>query len=225
MTSRIIVIAGGLFVSSVWVSCALADDFANQNAALEVIKKAANDICYTVPQEGSRSDVQLSGDARAELDTVIAKVVDLGIKGAGQYKSEEYRGVLQEELATAMKTSSDCKLNVFNKLVNKMLGWRPPASQSTINQIGDFISEGEQISNTFLSTNNPQTLITQYMQWSSNIEKYLAQMDAGYAPQFRSVPQTVFTRTGMNEEGKGTWQKLQAQYGFLSQLLTELRRS
>jgi hypothetical protein len=75
-----------------------------------------------VSQEGSRSNIQLSGEARTELNTAISKVIDLGIKGAGQYESEQYKGVLQDELAATLKSSIDCKLDVFNKLVNKMLG-------------------------------------------------------------------------------------------------------
>jgi hypothetical protein len=222
-----IVIAGVLLVSSVvGASCARADDFANQIAALEVIKKAAGDICYTVSQDGSRSNIQLSGEVRAQLNIAILKMVDLGIKGAGQYNDEQYKGVLQEELAATLKSSIDCKLEVFNKLVNKMLGWRPPASQSTITQIGGFILEGEQISDTFLKTNNTGLLITQYAQWASNIEKYLAQiLDAAYAAQFKSAQSTAYARNGMNIGGAGIWQKLQGQNAVLSQIVTELRRS
>jgi hypothetical protein len=226
MTLRIIVIAGVLLVSSVGVSCALADDFANQTAALEIITKAAGDICYTVSQEGSRSNIQLSGEARAQLDTAISKVVDLGIKGAGQYKSEQYKGVLQEELAATLKSSIDCKLDVFNKLVNKMLGWRPPASQNTINQLGDFISQGEQISDTFLKTNNTDLLATQYTPWAAMVEKYLEQiLDRAYAAQFRSAQSIISVKSGMNVNGAGTWQKLQGQNAVLGQIVTELRRS
>jgi hypothetical protein len=55
MLLRIVVATVVLLVS--WVSAfpALADDFANHAAALEVIKKAAADICHTVPQNGSSS--------------------------------------------------------------------------------------------------------------------------------------------------------------------------
>jgi hypothetical protein len=226
MTLRVIVFAGVLLVSWVGFSRVLADDFANQTAALEVIKNAANEICYTVPQEGSRSNILLSGEARAELDSAISKVVNLGIKGAGQYESEQYKGVLQEELAATLRSSIDCKLDVFNKLVNKMLGWRPPASQSTINQIGDFITEGEQISETFLKTNNTPLLITQYAQWASNVKQYLDQtLDRAYAAQFGSAQSTGNVYSGMNIEGAGTWQKLLGQNAVLSQIVSELRRS
>lgn len=177
-------------------------------------------------QEGSRSNVQLSGEARAELNTAISKVIDLGIKGAGQYENEQYNGVLQDELAATLKSSIDCKLDVFNKLVIKMLGWRPPASQSTINQIGDFIAEGEQISDTFLKTNNTDLLIIQYTQWSSMVEKYLDQiLDRAYAAQFRSAQPIITVKVGMNSNAAGTWQKLPGQNVVLGQIVTELRRS
>lgn len=226
LTPRIIVIAGTLLVSWLGLPSALADDFANQTAALEVIKKAASNICYTVSQEGSRSNIQLSGEARAELNSAISKVIYLGIKGAGQYESEQYNGVLQEELAATLKSSIDCKLDMFNKLVNKMLGWRPPASQSTINQIGDFIAEAEQISDTFLKTNNTDLLIIQYTQWSSMVEKYLDQiLDRAYAAQFRSAQPIITVKEGMNVNAAGTWQKLHGQNVVLGQIVTELRRS
>jgi hypothetical protein len=223
-----IVVATALVLVVSWISVfpALADDFANQAAALEVIKKAAADICYTVPQEGSRSTVQLSGDARAELDAAIKKVIDLGIKGAGQYQSEQYKGVLQEQLATTLKSSMDCRLDVFNTLVNKMLGWRPPASQSTINEIGKFIAEGQQIAEAFEKTNDTPSLIAHYAEWSSKVAQFLAQtLDQAYAAQFSSALSINGVKTGMNLDGTGTWQKLEGQNAALAQIVTELRRS
>jgi hypothetical protein len=208
------------------VSPTLADDFANQQAALEVIKKTASDICYKVEQEGSRSSTQLSGEARAELDNAIARLADLGIKGVGEYKTEQYRGVLQQDLATTLKSSMDCRLDVFNTLVNKMLGWRPPASQSTINQIGEFITEGEQIAEGFEKTNDTPALIAHYTQWSLKVEQYLAQtLDRAYAAQFRSAERVIYARDGMHLDGLGTWQKLRGQNVILGQIVTELRRT
>lgn len=226
MTSRIVAVAGLLFVFSVGASCALAEDFATQSAALEVITKAATEICYTVSQEGSRSNIELSGEARAQLDTAISKVVDLGIKGAAQYKSEKYNGVIQAELATIMKSSMDCKLDVFNKLVNKILGWRPPASQNIINTIADYIIEGEQISTTFIKTNNNNLFLGQYKQWSSMVEKYLEQtLDRAYVAQFRSAQPVGGFAEGMNIYVGGILHKLNGQNTVLSQIITELRRS
>jgi hypothetical protein len=226
MTRWIVALAGMLLVSRIGVSPALADDFANQQAALEVIKKTASDICYKVEQEGSRSSTQLSGEARAELDNAIAKLLDLGIKGVGEYKTEQYKGVLQQDLATALRSSMHFRLDVFNTLVNKMLGWRPPASQSTINQIGEFITEGDQMAEAFEKTNDTPSLIAHYTQWSMKVEQYLAQtLDRAYAAQFRSAVSITYVKSGMNIDGAGTWQKLRGQNAVLGQIVTELRRT
>jgi hypothetical protein len=103
-------------------SAAPAEDLTNQSAALQVITKAADDICYTIPQEGSRSETRLSGEARSDLNTAISKLVGLGFKGAAVYENEEHNGVLQSELAATLRTSIDCKKNVFDTLERKMLG-------------------------------------------------------------------------------------------------------
>lgn len=103
-------------------SVAPAEDLTNQSAALQVITKAADDICYTIPQEGSRSETRLSGEARADLNTAISKLVGLGFKGAAVYENEKHNGVLQSELAATLRTSIDCKKDVFDTLERKMLG-------------------------------------------------------------------------------------------------------
>src|ERR1700688_3486265 len=56
-----------------------------------------------------------------KLNGVMAKVADLGIEGTGQLKSKEYQGVLQTELAMTLKESANCRKDVFEKLVDKML--------------------------------------------------------------------------------------------------------
>jgi hypothetical protein len=215
---------GGIFV--IGVSPAMADDFANQIAALEAIKKAASDICYTVQQEGSHSNLQLSGEARAQLDTAISRVADLGFRGAGQYTSDQYKGVLQEELAATIKSSIDCRVDVFNRLIDRMLGWKPPPSQAAINQIADFVIEGEKISEGFVRTNDTALLTKQYLQWSTKVENYLSQMlDRAYAAEFRTAQPINYIKDGMRWDGAGTWQKLRGQISGLSQIVAELRHS
>lgn len=217
----------GTFLSfGVSVSSALADDLDKQAAAVQVITKAATDICYTVLQEGSHSETRLSGDVSAELDKTIFKIAGLGIKGAGEFKTDEYRGVLQRELAETLKSSINCREDVFGKLVNKMLGLRAPASQSTIMQIAAFVDEGEQISNTFIKTNNPDMVKAQFEEWSLHVESFLNEtLDPSYAIQFRSAQPINTVQDGMNFVGSGTWQNLKGRIIVLNQFLTELRRT
>jgi hypothetical protein len=130
MWHRLVAIAGVLLLSRMGFSFAFADEFAAQQDALGVIGKTAIDICNQVDQQGSRSSLQLSGQAQAALDNAIAKLTELKIAGAGDYRTEQYKGVLQQDLAATLKSNMDCKLAVFNTLVSKMLGWTPPKSET-----------------------------------------------------------------------------------------------
>lgn len=92
-----------------------------QAAALKVIRETAADICTTVPTEGSGSSLELTGSAKAKLDGVVSKVVDLGVDAAAKYQSDQYKSVLRGDLAQAIGAANNCKLAVFNTLVAKML--------------------------------------------------------------------------------------------------------
>ena len=99
-----------------------SDDLETQRQALQLIRDMAADICPTVRREGSRKTAELSGDAKAKLGTVVGKMVDLGIDGAGKYASDEYQNVLQKDLAALIQSNSDCRLAVFRLLQDKMIG-------------------------------------------------------------------------------------------------------
>ena len=98
-----------------------ADDLAAQKEALDLIADFADRLCKDVPLEGSRSELELSGTATAELNGLIKKLVDLGIHGAAKYRKSEYQGVLRNDLATALEKSTDCKLEVFRELKDVLL--------------------------------------------------------------------------------------------------------
>lgn len=114
--------SGGLFVLIfLEMSAVRAQDLEQQKAALKAISETANEICTKVPIENETKNVELTGDAKAKLAGVIGKVVDLGIEGAAKYTSGSSKGVLQKDLAEAVKKGNDCSLSVFNTLVEKML--------------------------------------------------------------------------------------------------------
>lgn len=98
-----------------------AQDVAAQQAALKAINETAANICTGVPTEGNGREVDLSGSAQAKLAGVLSKVANLGVDGAAKYQSTQYRGVLQQQLADAIKNSNDCRLTVFSTLVAKLL--------------------------------------------------------------------------------------------------------
>ena len=101
---------------------ALAATLETKQKALEVITKTATDLCNSVSDKTLTSRIELSGDAKAKLNGLIGKVVDLGIEGAGRYISEESQGVLQEDLAKLLSHNADCKFKVFESLRDLLLG-------------------------------------------------------------------------------------------------------
>ena len=56
--------------------------------------------------------------------------MQLNIASAAEYTTDQYKGVLQEDLAATLKSNMECKLAVWSTLVNKMLGWTPPESEA-----------------------------------------------------------------------------------------------
>ncbi len=90
-------------------------------SALPSILDAADRICSVVKAEGTSQDVTVTGEIRAEVDGLLKKLADLGISGQGSYTTDSYVGVLQADLPNTIKNISDCKLQVFNKLVDVML--------------------------------------------------------------------------------------------------------
>src|SRR4051794_6313096 len=82
-------------------SSLLAQDQTQQ--ALQMIRQTAAEICTVPPLEGQGRDVDLSGDAQAKLAGVLSRVANLGVSGAAKYQSSQYKGLLQQQLADALK--------------------------------------------------------------------------------------------------------------------------
>ena len=93
-----------------------------QMKALTSILDAADRLCASPPIESHDQHVELTGDAKAKLDGIVAKVADLGISGAAKYQSDKSKGVLREKLAEALKNSNDCKLTVLVTLKSLIPG-------------------------------------------------------------------------------------------------------
>jgi hypothetical protein len=100
---------------------AVAQDAQQYSLALKAIRDTANDVCDRVSQEGQKSETKLSGDVEAKLNGVIGKVADLGLKGTGEFQKEQHKGVIQKELATVLMHTADCRKDVFDKLVERIL--------------------------------------------------------------------------------------------------------
>ena len=97
-----------------------------QQQALDMIAVFAEKLCKDIPLTGGGRSLELSGKAKAELSGIIKKIANLGVEGAAKYQTSEYRGLLQKDLAKAIKESTNCRLEVWKDLKDKLLGVAAP---------------------------------------------------------------------------------------------------
>ena len=102
--------------------------------AIQIIINAAKELCDTVPLSGGTEGIQLAGDAQVKLKGVLKKLVDIGIEGAAKYESSTYDGVLQKDLAKIINKSSNCKIDVWNDLKDKLINPLPTDKRNKISE-------------------------------------------------------------------------------------------
>ena len=94
---------------------------------LAIISASAESICGTLPHDGESGSLTVSTDRDIELGHLTAQLIDLGVAGAKVYQSKTYKNVLQQDLASQLQHTQDCKKDVFQLLLVKML---PTSSES-----------------------------------------------------------------------------------------------
>ncbi len=125
--SKVVVIAIMFMVPTF---CALAsDNLDKQKEALNVIADIADRICNKVSFTGNSENLELTGTAKVELNSLLKKLVDLGIEGTAKYQKSEYENVLHKDLQALLEDNSKCKLEVFKDLKDKLL---PPATPTPV---------------------------------------------------------------------------------------------
>jgi hypothetical protein len=98
-----------------------ADDLDRQQKALNIIADFADKLCKDIPLTRTSSEVELTGNAKAELKGIVSKVAELGFEGAAKYKDSRSEGLLETDLAVMLKDSSDCRRQVWNDLKDKLV--------------------------------------------------------------------------------------------------------
>jgi hypothetical protein len=192
---------------------------------VDLITETADKLCYTVQQEGSQSQVKISGDIDAELSKFLKKLADIGGKVAVEYSKEDYIGLARDQLGQALKNSADCKKDVFDKLYTLYLKPQTSDSKKKISDIVNLMNEGRAISDDFISKKDVDNFVQNYTAWKNRAYARLTQqLDDGYAAQFVNAPQQGGALVGMPIAGMGYWQRLQGQIEMLSGIITQLRR-
>jgi len=86
---------------------------------IDLIKEAMNAVCGTFSNSGSSQKFSIKGDAGVELSSIIKQLADIGIKGAAEFDSEEYIGVLRGELSDELKSVRVCRERIWKDLYKK----------------------------------------------------------------------------------------------------------
>lgn len=87
-----------------------------------IIKEIAEIICGRYLDHGSSRVVSANGEAKAELQILLKKLVDLGIEGAGSLDIEQYEGVVRSELRDELSDIRKCRLSIWPDLRDRLLG-------------------------------------------------------------------------------------------------------
>ena len=115
--------------ASALASAQTLDD--QQKAVIELIVSTANSICYNVSSESQTKTEGLKGDIKGQLSGLASKIVDIGLTGGGDITDSETQGVLQADLASALKDSAACKIHVLDTLASKLLSPQAAAPPTT----------------------------------------------------------------------------------------------
>jgi hypothetical protein len=94
---------------------------ANNKAALDHIADFASRLCNSVQLTGKNTRLELSAEAKLELSRLLRKLAEAGVKMDAKFQSNDYQGLLQENLVAALKDSQECRLTVFRELKAELI--------------------------------------------------------------------------------------------------------
>jgi Pentapeptide repeats (8 copies) len=106
-----------------------ASSLSSQKEALDIIDEFAERLCEAdIRTQGSGEKLELSGEARAELNNLLKKLANVGVRVSGKSETSTYEGLLQKDLAVVLQSARKCKLEVFRELKDKLLQETPPST-------------------------------------------------------------------------------------------------
>ena len=88
---------------------------------LNMITLTADRICTVVTDKGTSTSSEVSGNIDAQLKGLAAKLAGVGVNGTASLNNESFQGPLREDLARYVQDNNKCKLEVFNRLQEKLI--------------------------------------------------------------------------------------------------------
>lgn len=82
----------------------------------DTISAYADRMCGEFVLKGESQKLELSGDAKAELDSLLKKLANLGISGTAKFETGSYENVLQSELGNRLNVVTECKSKISSDM-------------------------------------------------------------------------------------------------------------
>jgi hypothetical protein len=204
-----------------------------EREVLDTIGNFAERMCPKVPLEGSSSTVELSGNAKAELNGLLKKMAALGIQGAAKYQESQFQGLVQKDLLAAIRDTTDCKLKVANSLMGKLLAASavasPRLSVSVREELSRFVIEGNNLRGQWeRRLNQPEEVQRQsaaeIFAWHKRVEDYVGKPPLGvmYLARFKNQKRGSGSYpSGINLNVAGAWDLLHSDLEKLDEFIRE----
>ena len=127
MSKKLLILAVAAFLQAL-ITPPRAQAQGLSEAQLIVIANTAERICGVVKDQGSASSAAAKGAVSVELKGLASELAKAGAEGSGSISSEEYQGVVREQVGPLMKDLSNCRFQVFQILAFKIApgGTSPP---------------------------------------------------------------------------------------------------
>ena len=101
-------------------SPSFSQEYSNPDNKLKVLHEIrifASQFCQEIPLEGKSEGVMLKGKAEAAAKGFVKKIAGLGIKGDARYSTEEYEGLVRDQLMKAIEDSRECRMVLWSDLM------------------------------------------------------------------------------------------------------------
>jgi hypothetical protein len=86
-----------------------------------LIRDTATSICDTVKAiKGEKTDVQIQGTVKGELNGLLGRLASAGASGNGTISRDEFEGLTQDATAIALTGDRDCREHLFYKMFDKI---------------------------------------------------------------------------------------------------------
>jgi hypothetical protein len=135
MGQQLLLLIALIFVQLVPTSSIVRAQMADVELLLHLIADTADRICGVIKDEGSAGTATARGVLNVELQGLALQAGTAALQATGGITSEQYKGVLREQLGPVLGKTTDCKLKVFDSLQDKLLPGYKFRSESDSTQV------------------------------------------------------------------------------------------